>query len=436
MTAPTSATSLGPRAARLYRRVVLVAALALAAGATVAAQAAEMTTLWQRSFERETDAWIHDLALAPDGGYCLVGRRRMQEEDGGSGDAWVLRLDAGGDVVWERTLGGDGDQGVSSAVATADGGCVVTGGKGKYIGDAWIFRLDRRGERVWEHVIDGLHSESIGPIAAVPDGGFVALGSTWDPHDRWFDRDSRWLVRFDADGAMDWQREPGDPTIGHRYLEDRDDDRQVLRGSKQIAVLENGHVLIAGPFSLSGAKLGYAGIELDDSGSIVWSETLAPGWPHAFTATPGLGYVIGYFEDVPGSSPRAELTRYDTRGRELWRTQADLFDDAPVPSALPPRHGKLNLFADGSMTMIVEQHFESLPGEKPTSYGVLWLLRFDTGGRPIMREQLPGHGELASEWVSAVQVERESLVMVGKTVRNRSGGEGGADVWLRRISLP
>ena len=168
----------------------------------------------------------------------------------------------------------------------------------------------------------------------------------------------------------------------------------------------------------------------------MWSKTLAPGWPHAFTATPEVGYVIGYFEDVPGSSLRAELIRFDPGGHELWRTKADLFDDAPDPSALPPRHGKLNFFADGSMTMIVEQHFRSLPGETPTSYGVLWLLRFDTDGRPIMREQLPSHGDLASEWVSTVQVERESLVMVGKTVRNRFGGEGGADVWLRRISLP
>ena len=417
-------------------RGLAVAALALAADATVAAQAAEMTTLWQRSFERETDAWIHDVAIAPGGGYCLVGRRRMQEEDGGSGDAWVLRLDAGGEVVWERTLGGAGDQDASGAVATADGGCVVTGGTGKYIGDAWIFRLDRRGEMVWEHLIGGPHSESIGPIAATPDGGFVALGSTWDPHDRWFNRDSNWLARFDADGAMRWQRAPGDPTIGHRYLEDRDDDRQVLRGDDQIAVLENGHVLIAGPFSLSGAKLGYAGIELDDSGSVAWSETLGPGWPHAFTATPEVGYVIGYFEDVPGSSPRAELIRFDTSGRELWRTQADLFDDAPPPSAFPTRHGTLSLFSDGSLTMVVERHFRIVGQENPTSRGDLWLLQFDADGKLTVRERLPSQRELARTWVSAALVDDESLVLVGKTVWGRAGGERGADVWLRRISLP
>ena len=414
-------------------------ALALAVLVTFPAtvQAAEVTTLWQRSFERETDAWIHDVALAPDGGYCLVGRivKRLNEEGEEDPDAWVLRLDAGGDVVWDRSFGGEGDQGVSSAVATADGGCVVTGGKGKYIGDAWIFRLDRRGEMVWEHLIGGPHSESIGPIAATPDGGFVALGSTWDPHDRWFDRDSRWLVRFDANGAMHWQRAPGDPTIGHRLLDDN--DRDVLRGSKQIAVLENGHVLIAGPFSLSGAELGYAGIELDDSGSIVWSETLDPGWPHAFAATPGLGYVIGYFEDVPGSSPRAELTRYDARGRELWRTQAPLFDDTPPPSAFLTRHGTLNLFSDGSLTMLVERDFRTVGPENPDSLGDLWLLRFNAEGQLTTRERLPAsRTELARPYVSAALVERESLLIVGKTVWGWAGGEGLADVWLRRISLP
>lgn len=290
---------------------------------------------------------------------------------------------------------------------------------------------------VWEHLIGGPHSESIGPIAATPDGGFVALGSTWDPHDRWFDRDSRWLVRFDANGAMHWQRAPGDPTIGHRLLDDN--DRDVLRGSKQIAVLENGHVLIAGPFSLSlsGAELGYAGIELDDSGSIVWSETLGPGWPHAFAATPGLGYVIGYFEDVPGSSPRAELTRYDARGRELWRTQAPLFDDTPPPSAFLMRHGTLNLFSDGSLTMLVERDFRTVGPENPDSLGDLWLLRFNAEGQLTTRERLPAsRTELARPYVSAALVERESLLIVGKTVWGWAGGEGLADVWLRRISLP
>ena len=168
----------------------------------------------------------------------------------------------------------------------------------------------------------------------------------------------------------------------------------------------------------------------------MWPKTLAPGWPHAFTATPGVGYVIGYFEDVPDSSPLAELIRLDASGRELWRKKAPLFDDAPPPSAFLTRHGTLNLFSDGSLMMVVERHFRIVGVEDPKSRGDSWLLQFDAVGQLTARERLPSHRELARTRVSAAHVEGGWLVLVRKTVWGRASGERGADVWLRRISLP
>ena len=52
-----------------------------------------------------------------DGGYAVAGSTSSfgAEID----DAWVLKLDAGGNVLWQKTYGGSGDDSAYSIVATA-----------------------------------------------------------------------------------------------------------------------------------------------------------------------------------------------------------------------------------------------------------------------------------------------------------------------------
>ena len=86
--------------------------------------------------------------------------------------------------------------------------------------------------------------------------------------------------------------------------------------------------------------------------------------------------------------------------------------------------------------MVVERHFRIVGVEDPKSRGESWLLQFDAVGQLTARERLPSHRELARTRVSAAHVEGGWLVLVRKTVWGRASGERGADVWLRRISLP
>jgi hypothetical protein len=60
-------------------------------------------------------------------------------------DAWVLRLDAAGSHVWERTFGGSGHDEALSVTVLPDGGLAVAGwttAKGAGGADAWVIRLE------------------------------------------------------------------------------------------------------------------------------------------------------------------------------------------------------------------------------------------------------------------------------------------------------
>ncbi len=63
-------------------------------------------------------------------------------------DAWVLKLDASGNVQWAKTYGGRDSDYAYSIQQTFDGGYIVAGetlsfGAGSY--DVWVLKLDENG---------------------------------------------------------------------------------------------------------------------------------------------------------------------------------------------------------------------------------------------------------------------------------------------------
>ena len=78
-----------------------------------------------RQFGGSANEEARAVVEAADGGYVVAG---YTESFGmGAGDALVIKLDSGGNLLWARTLGGGGDDVARAVVATPDGGCLVGG---------------------------------------------------------------------------------------------------------------------------------------------------------------------------------------------------------------------------------------------------------------------------------------------------------------------
>lgn len=189
--------------------------------------------LWDKTFGRAQNDSALSVRQTSDGGFILAGHTAHligtpppYVEDV---DCWVLRLDASGNRLWERTFGGEGpDQGVD-VVQTADGGYLVAGNSASppsaaktspyygggfmsdFGGDFWVLRLDAGGNKLWEQSYGGTYDETLYGIQLTDDGGALLVGESYSKADGnknspligYFDA---WAVRIDATGQKLWDK--------------------------------------------------------------------------------------------------------------------------------------------------------------------------------------------------------------------------------------
>src|SRR4029077_2622610 len=98
-------------------------------------------------------AYPTSIELTADGGYVFAGDLWIT---GGEANVWVVKLDINGDVVWQRTYGGPAVDVSRNVVPTRDGGYVVAASTGSFrlagsnAFDVWLLKLDPTGNVVWQ----------------------------------------------------------------------------------------------------------------------------------------------------------------------------------------------------------------------------------------------------------------------------------------------
>lgn len=132
--------------------------------------------LWNRTFGENN--MIGSIQLTSDG-YILAGVTDSYD----SYDAWLIKTDLNGDVAWSRTFGEtNSDDGFHSVQKTQDGGYILAGYTGadrtsdliRYnSGDAWLVKVDANGNKQWDIILRGkfLHS-----ARQTRDGGYILVG--------------------------------------------------------------------------------------------------------------------------------------------------------------------------------------------------------------------------------------------------------------------
>ncbi len=99
---------------------------------------ADAGTQWARTIGGPSYDGTRSIQRTSDGGYILAGV--TNSFGAGGSDAWCVKLDSSGNVLWQKTYGGASDDYAESVQATSDGGYILAGGTnsfgaGNY--DAW-----------------------------------------------------------------------------------------------------------------------------------------------------------------------------------------------------------------------------------------------------------------------------------------------------------
>ncbi len=100
--------------------------------------------IWERTYGDNYDDEGFAIAKAPDGGYVIAGKTQTRRN---GTDLYLFKIDEKGKVKWERTYGGEEDDGAYDIVATDDGYLIV-GTKQPNLtryNDVWILKVDFNG---------------------------------------------------------------------------------------------------------------------------------------------------------------------------------------------------------------------------------------------------------------------------------------------------
>lgn len=171
--------------------------------------------LWEQVYGNPGDDAASAVTATPDGGFLAVGWMTPPTGVLALPDVWVMKATAGGKVEWQKTFGTKAEDRASAVVQVQGGGFAVLGetGESKTYGnktDFWLLRVDAAGTLLWDRTYGGSEGERGYGLAQLADGGFALAGYTgtygvglW----------SSWLVRTDADGWLAWQQAYGTPEM-------------------------------------------------------------------------------------------------------------------------------------------------------------------------------------------------------------------------------
>ena len=136
-------------------------------------------TIWQKTFGYPSNGIATSIQQASDEGYVVAGYT--------ASNYWIIKLDVEGNLLWQRVLGGTGTDWINSVDQTKDGGYITAGQSDSKNGDVsgnhgsfdyWVVKLNAEGDLVWQKSLGGSWGERAYSIQQTSDGGYIIAGDS------------------------------------------------------------------------------------------------------------------------------------------------------------------------------------------------------------------------------------------------------------------
>ena len=281
-------------------------------------------TEWRGMHGNDDGNFAYDIDGAADGSIYVAG---FASDDDAATDAYLLKLDAGGNRLWEMRFGDEEDQVAYTVAATPDGGAMLAGthtiGHSPFL---YMIKVDAAGEMEWDSIYRAVDGDRIPyEMAVAPGGGYVLTGRR-QLSGEWT---KAMAMKIDDDGAILW--ESGVGSLGQAIGYD-------------VAVAADGSVAISYEM-MDDAMPSFAGwiavTTLDPNGNVVHerkdSINLFDYKPVALAAV-GNDFILAGITVAEGVTDAMRVTRIDRAGNEIWRT-IEPFAYSRVVGLLPDDEG-------------------------------------------------------------------------------------------------
>ena len=147
--------------------------------------------LWEYSFGGSGIEIAQDIANTADGGYVITGHTFSNDTDvsnnKGESDIWLIKIDDEGNLVWQKTFGGTAFDAAESVSPSKDGGFILVGNSksnDKYASvntgenDIWLIKTDANGNMVWQKTFGGTGLDYGFDAIETEDNSILLVGET------------------------------------------------------------------------------------------------------------------------------------------------------------------------------------------------------------------------------------------------------------------
>lgn len=387
---------------------------------------------WQKCLGGTSDDSASSIEITSDGGYIISGS--TYSNDGnvsgnhGYSDAWIIKLNAAGTVEWQKCFGTFYEEFTFNAIQTSDGGYIfagykITSGADK---DAWIVKLNSLGNIIWEKDLGGTSIDEATHIEETTDGGFIISGFTAS-----IDGDVTgqhgfydiWVVKMTMGGIIEWQKCLGGDSLDRAdYIIQTNDGGYIVAGQ---TTSNNGDV--------SGNHGGYDAwvVKLSASGVVEWQKCIGSGstdMASTIQKTADGGYIVGvtgiYNSNFGLDFIAVKLT---ASGSLQWEKT---FGGTGSDSL-----GSIIQTNDGNYIAVGYSNSNNYDVSGNHGNGDGWIIKLTSTG--TLSWQKCFGGALADSFYRVKQTSDNGFIILGSSESNNgdvSGNHGEEDIWVVRLN--
>ena len=374
---------------------------------------------WNRTFGGTGNDYGYSIVKTTDNGYAIAGITNVL----GSAipDALLIRTDANGIALWNKTFGGPAADYTYNIVQTSDGGFALAGytqstGAGER--DVWLLKTDANGVLMWNKTYGGPVDEISQGFMQTADGGFALIGGTSPTYfANGTGTSDLLLIKTDSSGNLQWNKTYANETYGN-YL-------SGAGGNLGFAVIQSsdgGFVLGSAATLASGAGAhDFVLTKTDSQGNVQWFKTYggnATDILRALISTKDAGYaMVGYTNSFGAGGYDIWMVKVNSAGTMQW--------NKTFGGPLNELTGWNNFIqtTDGGYAIACTT----------ASFGAgsndFWLVKTDSYGN--MQWSKTFGGTASDSAFCIVQTKDGTYTIVGQT---QSFGAGNYDVYLVKVS--
>src|SRR6185436_3754637 len=237
---------------------------------------------WQKTFGGTQFDQVESVIQTFDGGFAAAGIATSTNGNvtgnHGFGDFWIIKMNAAGTLLWQKSYGGSADEGAFSIAQTADSGFVVAGSSTSVNGnvtlnhglnDYWIIKLNSAGVLQWQKTLGGSSVDIHYDVHQTSDLGFIIAGYTISNDgdvtgNHGFE--DYWIVKLNSSGTLQWQKTFGGSMDERAFSIQQTSDGGYIAGGYTAST--------DGDVTGNHGDYDYWIVKLNSSGTLVWQKTL------------------------------------------------------------------------------------------------------------------------------------------------------------------